>query len=395
MLSYYFPPDIGPGPTRAQDFVRQLESVMDCQSSIHVYTTFPNRYKKFDPASDEGFDDSLGQDRVELNRIRVRRFGNGILSEIILFLQFISVVLITVRKNRYDAVFATSSRLATALVGVCVGKQQAIPVYLDMRDLFLDTAHSILSPKIIFRKQLLKLIGILEAWTFRCAKRINVVTPAFIDYVRARAPHCEISSIMNGIDEAFLNHKFNNHLSQSRRPITMLYAGNVGHGQMLDKTLPILAECFGSNLRIDVVGSGNRRDVLEEKIIKKKLTNLVLHDPVPQVELFYWLEKADILFLQLDDKPAFEKVLPSKIFEYAATGKPILAVVKGFAASFCSNIDGVFIANIEDIQDISAKLLDIGEGQFRYERTEFCQKYSRKEASNRLVSTFLSMVRAS
>jgi glycosyltransferase involved in cell wall biosynthesis len=43
---------------------------------------------------------------------------------------------------------------------------------------------------------------------------------------------------------------------------------------------------------------------------------------------------ADVLFLHLNDYPAFEKVLPSKIFEYAALGKPILAGVGGYAAKF-------------------------------------------------------------
>ena len=45
-------------------------------------------------------------------------------------------------------------------------------------------------------------------------------------------------------------------------------------------------------------------------------------------------QKANILFLHLNDLNSFHKVLPSKIFEYAATGKPILAGVKGYAAKF-------------------------------------------------------------
>ena len=44
-----------------------------------------------------------------------------------------------------------------------------------------------------------------------------------------------------------------------------------------------------------------------------------------------------ILFIHLNAYPAFEKVLPSKIFEYAATGKPILAGVSGYSADFIRN----------------------------------------------------------
>ena len=51
-------------------------------------------------------------------------------------------------------------------------------------------------------------------------------------------------------------------------------------------------------------------------------------------ELINNYRDADILFLHLNNYDAFEKVLPSKIFEYAATGKPILAGVTGYAAKF-------------------------------------------------------------
>ena len=40
------------------------------------------------------------------------------------------------------------------------------------------------------------------------------------------------------------------------------------------------------------------------------------------------------MFLHLNDFNAFEKVLPSKIFEYGATEKPILAGVSGYAKKF-------------------------------------------------------------
>ena len=44
--------------------------------------------------------------------------------------------------------------------------------------------------------------------------------------------------------------------------------------------------------------------------------------------------KADVLFLHLNDYPAFEKVLPSKLFEYAAFNKPIFAGLSGYSADF-------------------------------------------------------------
>ena len=54
-----------------------------------------------------------------------------------------------------------------------------------------------------------------------------------------------------------------------------------------------------------------------------------------KLTLFY--ERADILFLHLNNIPAFHRVLPSKVFEYASFNKPIIAGVEGYSAVFLKN----------------------------------------------------------
>lgn len=46
---------------------------------------------------------------------------------------------------------------------------------------------------------------------------------------------------------------------------------------------------------------------------------------------------ADVLFLHLNNLKAFRRVLPSKIFEYAATNKPIWGGLSGYAGRFAKN----------------------------------------------------------
>ena len=66
----------------------------------------------------------------------------------------------------------------------------------------------------------------------------------------------------------------------------------------------------------------------------QQVDNVEICDPVNRDSLLIEYSNTDILFLCLNDKAAFLKVLPSKLFEYAATGKPILAGVSGYAAKF-------------------------------------------------------------
>ena len=112
-------------------------------------------------------------------------------------------------------------------------------------------------------------------------------------------------------------------------------------------------------------------------------------------ELILEYQKADILFLHLNDCKAFETVLPSKLFEYAMFGKPMLAGVSGYAAEFiqrhipwCAvfhpcDIEGAIqqLALLEqNKKTISAELID-----------QFYQKFNRAvlmgNLANKVVST--------
>jgi glycosyltransferase involved in cell wall biosynthesis len=84
--------------------------------------------------------------------------------------------------------------------------------------------------------------------------------------------------------------------------------------------------------RFVIIGDGGRRHALQEALAG--LDNVELRAPVPRDALIEAYRAADVLLLHLNDYPAFRKVLPSKLFEYAAVGKPILAGVAGYAAEF-------------------------------------------------------------
>ena len=114
----------------------------------------------------------------------------------------------------------------------------------------------------------------------------------------------------------------------------MLYAGNIGEGQALHQILPQLAASVRDQARFVVIGDGSRRRALESALAAAGVDNVELRPPLPRDKLIREYQAADVLLLHLGRQPAFEKVLPSKVFEYAALGKPILAGVAGYAACF-------------------------------------------------------------
>jgi glycosyltransferase involved in cell wall biosynthesis len=105
-----------------------------------------------------------------------------------------------------------------------------------------------------------------------------------------------------------------------------------------------------------------------------------------------------MLLIHLNDHSAFHKVLPSKLFEYAATGKPILAGVAGISAEFLrSEVPGSFVfdpcdakAMARAIEEARAMLQPVDRGTFlaKYTRSNIMAEMARdlidfvEEASN-------------
>ena len=103
-------------------------------------------------------------------------------------------------------------------------------------------------------------------------------------------------------------------------------------------------------------------------------------------------KQADILFLHLDSSSPFKKVLPSKIFEYAATGKPILAGVSGYAAEFIKdNLEGAEIFDPVNVDEMKKSLRKLIAGPAHFERKHFCMQYSRKLIMEKLSNDILNL----
>jgi hypothetical protein len=228
------------------------------------------------------------------------------------------------KRERYDLVFATSSRLMTAFLGAWIARKKKCPLYLDIRDIFVDTIKDLFPKRLTFA--LGPLFDFLERWSVNRARRINLVSAGFRDYFHKKYPFKQVSFFTNGIDEEFIEAGPKEiSLLKTSRPLVALYAGNIGEGQGLHNILPQLAKQCEGRIHFKVFGDGGRKKQLVESISEANITNIEIHPPIRREDLMKEYLEADILFLHLGNYEAFCKVLPSKIFEYGALGKPIWA----------------------------------------------------------------------
>ena len=386
LLSFYYPPDLCAGSFRAHALSKALVERMAPVDRLDVLTTRPNRYASFtEPAPD-----TENQRSLHIERLPIPTHQSGMKDQSIAFYHYVKGVWRSLKGKQYDLIIATSSRLATAALGDRVARRLKVPLYLDIRDIFTDTMKDLFAgrPLLVF----LPILRLVERTTVTKATRVNLVSEGFRDYFHKIAPEQQFSFYPNGIDEEFIGRDFSKQAKKDQ--ITILYAGNIGAGQGLHSILPQAATLLGNSYQIKVVGDGGMRRKLEDRIRQSGIDNLEVVDPVSRDRLLTLYQESDCLLLHLNDYEAFRKVLPSKIFEYGATGKPILAGVSGFARSFVKReLTNSAIFDPCDAQGMLKAVQKLP--MIMSERKEFVERYRRRNIMEHMADDILQCLTTS
>lgn len=386
ILSFYYPPDLGAGSFRVGALIRALEQYKTKGLQIDVLTTQPNRYSNFKTKvshlEDKGW--------LRIHRINTSTHDSGMLGQSLAFLQYAMQVKRITKTGQWDMVFSTSSRLMTAALGAHIARQKNIALYLDIRDIFTDTISDIFAKRAW--RPFLKIFEWIERLSFKNATQINVVSAGFLDHMRQVVPGHNCSVYTNGIDEIFLNSVNEKEIEHKSEKI-ILYAGNIGEGQGLHHILPSAAKALCGTVRFRIIGNGGRFSELKSAIKAQKISNIELLSPLHRNQLLEEYKRADILFLHLNNHPAFEKVIPSKLFEYGATGKPILAGVSGYPAQFIKT-ELPFATTFPpcDAMAMIRAIATILNEEKKINNYEFCMRYDRVKIMNQMANEIMEVL---
>lgn len=384
VLSFYYPPDLSAGSFRTAALVEALRSVRPEGLAVDIITTQPNRYQsladKAPAFEDHGW--------LTIRRLPLPAHRSGAVDQARAFMAFAPAVLREIRGGDWDVVFATSSRLMTAALGAEASRRLSARLYLDIRDLFADTMGDLLAATPL--RMLLPAFRLLERRTLCAADRINLVSAGFLEHARSVAPKARYSVFTNGVDETFMETDFGRPSAASGSPL-VVYAGNIGDGQGLHGILPQAAALM-PRVRFRVVGDGGRRQELLAAIEAHGVSNIDVRPPVHRDRLVEHYREADMLFLHLNDHAAFRKVLPSKLFEYAATGKPVLAGVSGYAAEFLrQNVPDAAVFAPRDVAGMVQAFGELRKFDRPPDRTAFKRTFARRAIMERMAGDLLGI----
>ena len=387
-FTFYYPPDLCAGSFRAIALAQALSKRMKNDDELHIITTHPNRYENHRVKAS----DIEVHGNIIIHRISVPSHKSGMFSQARTFVTYALASYKLCNKLNPDFLIGTTSRLMTGVLTGVSARKLGCKYFIDLRDIFSETISDIFSQK----NKLLgsiskKTFSLLERWLFNKATGVNVVSEGFPEYFQTMGIDTSNWSFFpNGVDKIFTNLPFIEN-KRSKEITTVLYIGNIGTGQGLENILPATAKYMGNKYRFLVIGGGGATSKLINAIKNNNVDNIEILAPIKREKLIKYYEEADILFVHLNDIPAFQRVLPSKIFEYAALRKPIVAGLGGYSAKFIlDNVPYATIFNSGDVDGCVDAIKKAETLEIKDKNSDiFIEKFSLEKIMNKMAKHIL------
>ena len=223
--------------------------------------------------------------------------------------------------KRYDYILTVVPGFPAGILGAFYKRFKGGKFIYHIQDLQIDAASEL---NIIKSKIALSFLLVVEKYLLKNADVVSSISTGMIRKIRSKYDR-DIILFPNWVDtKTFhpLPDKVNLKREFGFKPTdqVILYSGAIGEKQGLEIILDV-APYFNNNPNVKFVicGTGPYKESLQDKALKKKLTNLIFLPVQPKEKLNYLLNLADA-HLVLQKQNATDLVMPSKLTNILAVG---------------------------------------------------------------------------
>ena len=305
-------------------------------------------------------------------------------------------VLRNAKNRQFDVVLTwASSPITSAIPSIVLRKRKKIPHAIWIQDMWPDTLADL---GILKSTYLLNLLNRLVLFIYNRSDIIWSQSSGFQKTIASRIPaHQRVEILYNWGDENLASITKPTIKEDSR--LKILYAGNLGQAQLLDRLVSIIELLKDENIFWTFIGGGSLEGWLRDEISKRNLDSSaqVIARVSPDV-IPHFANWADILLLSLDAKGCFGLTIPSKLQTYMLWQKPILGLVGGDAAAEIEKAQCGLTANPDNLKSFVQKIHQFLEMPIEQRQTygENARRYairyfSKKEILDTLEQDLLSL----
>lgn len=229
-----------------------------------------------------------------------------------------------------DIILVITPPLQLAVTAYYLSRIKNANLVMLIKDLVPDAAIDL---GIIKSAKAIKIARMLERYAYKRAEKIIVICQGFADNLKGKGvPDSKVAILPDWVDSDFIrplekNNVFRQKYDISENIFLVLHAGNIGVKQGLENIITAAKEIKSeSDLLFYIVGGGNERDNLEQLVKNENLDNVKLLPLQPKELLPHMLSAADVLVIN-QRSDVIDIVIPSKLYAYMASGRPIIAAV--------------------------------------------------------------------
>ena len=241
-----------------------------------------------------------------------------------------------------DVIIASSVHPLTMVAGIKIAKKLNIPCICEIRDLW---------PEAIFMYGRVKENGIIgriltkgEHWIYKKANALVFTKEGDIDYIKEKKWDTEHGGdidlkkayyINNGLSiedfEKSIREKKLEDADLNSNKFNVVYAGAIrpvnNVGNILDAASLLKNE---KDIQFLIYGDGNERELLEKRVAEEGLHNVKMKGFVNKQFIPYILSKSSVNILNYSQTQYnwTRGNSSNKLFEYMASGKPVISTVK-------------------------------------------------------------------
>ncbi|WP_460546391.1 glycosyltransferase family 4 protein, partial [Echinicola sediminis] len=294
-----------------------------------------------------------------------------------------------------DLIIATSPQFFTAISGWFLSFFKRKKWVMEVRDLWPESITAVGAMK---SNLIIRFFEWLELKMYRSADHVVVVTDTFKrKIIQKGIDGGKISVFKNGANlDLFKVSEKPKHLllkHQVQNKFIFAYIGTHGLAHGLHFILNSINELQESHpdLLFLFIGDGAEKKKLVEMAEGSQLKNVLFLDSVPKSEVVDYLNLMDVALVNLRKSDTFLTVIPSKIFEAAAVGKPILLGLEGETKGIIENYDAGICFLPEDKNTFLEKVKLISENKKRYYECQtgcfkLAKDFDRKKIANQLLN---------
>jgi glycosyltransferase involved in cell wall biosynthesis len=259
--------------------------------------------------------------------------------------------------DRPDVVVSTSPQFFCGLTGLVAKTIWRRPWVLEIRDLWPE---SIVTVGAMRKGLIVRMLERIEALAYRRADRIVSVTDSFVAHIAERGGTREkIAVIKNGANLELFTQAGDEEDCKRQYGLAgrfvAAYVGTHGMAHGLDTVLEA-AKLLRDDPRIVLllVGDGAERERLEQRKREMGLGNVIMLGQQPKDAMPGIWAATDVSMILLRRSDLFKTVLPSKMFEAMAMGRPIVLGVEGEARALLDEAGGGIGITPQSAEELAA-----------------------------------------